>query len=184
MIRRNEHEVNEWVELYTEALLDRAYYLLSNEEDAYDVVQETFIAAFTSYEKYQKQCNVLTWLHRILQNKVSDFYRKKYNKMPTINFSDIFDSRTGNWLEDSAMKHWASPGTDKEREKLLETLESCVEKLPLQWKIPVKLYYLEGCKTDGICKEAGLSSSNLWKILQRSRLQLRKCIQINWYDHI
>ncbi|MFK2298695.1 hypothetical protein ACIXMM_12595 [Bacteroides fragilis] len=41
--------------------------------------------------------------------------------------------------------------------------------------------YLQEQKAAEICRELNLSVTNYWKLLQRSRLQLRKCIDVHWF---
>ncbi|MDQ0593748.1 RNA polymerase sigma factor (sigma-70 family) [Chryseobacterium ginsenosidimutans] len=73
-----------WVQQYSEPLLRRAVYLLSDKVEAEDIVQEAFIAAFSSYDSFEEKSKPLTWLYTILNHKVSDFYRKKYKSEPEI----------------------------------------------------------------------------------------------------
>ena len=49
-----------------------------NEQDSQDIVQETFAAVFASYHSFQKNSSIKTYIVSIAQNKISDFYRKKY----------------------------------------------------------------------------------------------------------
>jgi RNA polymerase sigma-70 factor (ECF subfamily) len=35
--------------------------------------------------------------------------------------------------------------------------------------------------TDEICKETGISATNLFVLLHRARLRLRECLQVNWF---
>ena len=46
-------ELEKWIDDYSKALLDRAYYLLSDKEDAKDVVQEVFLSAYKGRESFQ-----------------------------------------------------------------------------------------------------------------------------------
>jgi RNA polymerase sigma-70 factor (ECF subfamily) len=34
---------------------------------------------------------------------------------------------------------------------------------------------------DDICKELGVSSTNLYVLLHRARLRLRECLELNWF---
>lgn len=172
-----------WVEQYSEPLLKRAVYLLSDKEDAEDVVQEVFIAAFSSYDSFEEKSKPLTWLQTILKNKVADFYRKKYRAEPQIRLDHFFDE-TGSWKNDDVLHDWDA--TNKEAELLdnddfNKTLEDCIEELPSRWKIPMKMYYLQEKKAPEVSQELDISTTNLWKILQRSRMQLRECLDFNWF---
>lgn len=172
-----------WIEQYSESLLKRAVYLLSDRIEAEDVVQEVFIAAFSSYDSFEEKSKPLTWLQTILKNKVADFYRKKYKSEPQIRLDHFFDE-TGSWKNDDVLQDWDA--TNKETELLdnddfNKTLEDCIEELPSRWKIPMKMYYLQEKKAPEVSQELDISTTNLWKILQRSRMQLRECLDFNWF---
>ena len=118
----------------------------------------------------------------ILSHKVADYYRKKYKATGNISLDTFFDE-SGSWKSDSILKTWEE--TD---ESLLndgqfkKTLEHCLNKLPEKWSIPVKMYYLEEKKSELISQELNITTTNLWKILQRSRLQLRECLDTKWFN--
>lgn len=172
-----------WIEQYSEPLLRRAVYLLSDKTEAEDVVQEVFIAAFSSYESFEGKSKPLTWLYTILNYKVSDFYRKKYKSETEIRLDHFFDEN-GSWKDKNILNDWDA--SDKEIELLdngdfNKTLQDCIEDLPSRWKIPMKMYYLEEKKAQEVSQELHISTTNLWKILQRSRMQLRECLELNWF---
>ena len=178
MIKSKEDELSRWVDEYSEALLSRAVYLLSNDEDASDIVQEVFISAYSSYDSFEGKSNPLTWLNKILLNKISDFYRAKYRNPQSISLNHFFDE-SGSWIDKSVLNDWEY---DLNEENLSQDnwetfLEDCLELLPDRWKILMKLYYLQEEKAANICQEIGITTTNLWKILQRSRLQMRECIE-------
>jgi len=180
MDKRSE-EIQRWIDTYSLSLLNRAAFLLSHREDAEDIVQDVFIAAFESYDLFRKESDPKTWLMRILKNKVADFYRKKYKSTGHIRMDHFFDE-TGSWKDHSVLEQW-----NTEEDHILDnsdfkkTLEDCMEELPPKWMIPMKLYYLEEKKADQVCQETGVSTTNHWKILQRSRMQLRECLDMRWF---
>ncbi len=184
-MKHKEEEINQWIELYSEPLLNRALFLMKDKEDAVDLVQEVFISAASAYHTFEKRSTPLTWLQIILKNKIADFYRTKYRNPKTVSMSSFFDQQTGSWTDDSVLNDWTQnfdePGNQN---ALTETLERCIEYLPPQWLLTVKLYYIEEKKSNEVCGELEITSANLWKILQRSRMQLRKCIELNWFDRL
>lgn len=175
-----EKQLREWIEKYSGKLLNRAFYMVSNREEAQDLVQEVFLSAYSSMSKFESKSSVLTWLYQILNHKISDFYRKKYKSIGNISLDSFFDE-TGFWENNDVLESWESDSAENEI-GIEETLQKCLEELPAKWKIPIKLYYIQQKKTKEICQETGISSTNLWKIFQRSRLQLRECIEINWFE--
>lgn len=175
-----------WIEQYSEPLLKRAVYLLSDKEEAEDVVQEVFIAAFSAYDSFEGKSQPLTWLMAILKRKVADFYRKKYKSEPQIKLDHFFDE-TGSWRNDDVLNDWNTSNNEIELlddNDFNKTLNDCIEDLPSRWKIPMKMYYLEEKKASQVSQELNISTTNLWKILQRSRMQLRECLELNWFIKI
>lgn len=172
-----------WVEEYSEPLLRRAIYLLSDKEEAEDIVQEVFLSAFSSYDSFEEKSKPLTWLYTILNNKVADFYRKKYKNETPIRLDHFFDE-TGSWKNNDVLNDWNASNKESELlddDDFNKTLENCLEDLPSKWSIPMKMYYLEEKKAPEVSQELNISTTNLWKILQRSRMQLRECLDFNWF---
>ncbi len=177
--------INQWVDLYSEPLLKRAIFLLENRDDAKDLVQEVFVSAVQAYHHFKEESTPLTWLQTILKNKVADFYREKYRNTKSINIVNFFDSKTGSWTDNSILNDWDQNLNEQENQNSLHsTLDKCIEDLPAQWLLVVKLYYLKEKKNNEVCSELNISLNNLWKILQRSRMQLRKCIELNWFEKL
>lgn len=176
MMRDKDYEFQEWIQLYSQSLLNKALYLLSDKNDAEDIVQEVFMSAYLSFESFSGKSSPSTWLQSILRNKIADFYREKYKSPINFSISQFFDEN-GAWKDESVTNIWEEP-SDNDFEI---ALHNCIEKLPLRWKIPVKLYYLKQKKNEEVCQEMGITPTNLWKILQRSRLQLRECLETNWF---
>lgn len=170
------------VNQYTAVLYNRANYLLHNSEDAEDIVQDVFIVAYEGLDKYQGLSNPKTWLMGILKNKVADYYRKKYKHPAPISLTHFFDE-VGTWKQEHTLKEW-----DDDEEYLFNDIdfkrifENCIDKLPTKWSIPFKMYYLDNKKTDFLSQEFGLSTTNIWKILQRGRLQMKECLEHNWFN--
>ncbi len=60
-------------------------------------------------------------------------------------------------------------------------LEACAEKLPPGMaRVFMMREWLE-LESQEICKELGLTSTNLYVQLHRARLRLRECLELNWF---
>ncbi|MCI0921699.1 sigma-70 family RNA polymerase sigma factor [Sphingobacterium rhinopitheci] len=170
------------VNQYTAILYNRANYLLQDSDEAEDIVQDVFLSAYQGFDNYQGRSNTKTWLMGILKNKVADYYRKKYKQGTSISLSHFFDE-DGTWKQDHALKEWRD-----DEKSLFDDLDfkrifdHCIDRLPAKWSIPFKMYYLDNKKTDLLSQELGLSTTNIWKILQRGRLQLKECLEQNWFN--
>lgn len=183
MKEKNE-EISAWVEAYSTTLLRRALALVDNKDDAMDLVQEVFVSASLAYHSFQGKSAPLTWLQNILRNKISDFYRDHYRRPATVRMADFFDQR-GSWVDQSVLNDWSVElDASDDKGALMDTMEQCLEHLPMQWRSIIKQYYLEDKKASAVCELTGITTANLWKILQRSRMQLRKCIETNYFDNL
>lgn len=77
---------HELMERHAAALLRLAGNLVPNHQDAEDVLQETFIAAFRSMKGFQERSSVKTWLYAIAYRQAALLRRKK--RMPMQMLSD------------------------------------------------------------------------------------------------
>lgn len=181
-----------WVESYSDKLYTWAYYKTSSRETAEDLVQDTFLAAVISFNKFGGESNPQTWLIAILNNKIIDYHRKKM-KDPVIieaaqhlqegaGFFDNWFDKNGRWLKEQQPGSWENTS-----EHLLDdhhfrnVLQLCMEKLPVNWFSAIQLKYLEEKKAEHICQELGIAPTNYWQVLHRAKLQLRKCLEVNWF---
>lgn len=176
-------KMKSWVDEYSDNLFSWAFYKTSSKETAEDIVQDTFIAAFKSIDKFEGRSNPKTWLFSILNNKITDYHRNNFRK-GALASPDTLDNRfdsDGVWKSDEAPLLWS---TDEEH--LLDNpefklvLDKCLQKLPSTWYSAIQYKYLEEKESSSICQELDITPTNFWQILHRAKLQLRKCIESGW----
>ena len=181
-----------WVDLYTDKMYTWAFHKTSSKEIAEDLVQDTFLAAFQSISKFECKSDPKTWLFAILNNKISDHFRKKFRN-PTITESQananpgeslldsLFDAN-GQWKKEERPVAWETPDIHLlDDEAFVKVLRACMGKLPESWMAALQLKYLEEKKGDIICQELGIAPTNFWQVLHRAKLQLRKCLENHWF---
>ena len=177
-------DLSEWVEKYTDELFSRAYHKVSDAELAKDLVQETFLAATKNLKTFKGNSSPKTWLFAILNNKITDYYRKKVSQTFRIDhqlFSNLFDEQ-GSWKKEKRPKDWHEDEKNLlDDSEFQQILKECMDQLPERWNNAVKLKYLLSKKGEEICQELGISHTNYWQIIHRAKLQLRECIENNWF---
>ncbi len=185
METKNDVNITQLVNQYTDELFSWASYKVSDVEQAKDLVQDTFLAAAEKFDSFKGDSSPKTWLFSILKYKIIDHYRAKVvrpynyeNKSASKFFTDdgdwILDKRPGNWDIDD--------GHLLDNVDFNEILKECIEALPEKWSLSVKLKYLMSKKGEEICQELGITPSNYWQIMHRAKLQLRECIENNWFQ--
>lgn len=179
--------LTDWVNQFTDELYSWALHKVSDSEIAADLVQDTFLAATEKIDSFKNESLPKTWLFSILNHKIIDHYRKKTRQPLQIEneFLLLFFSEEGDWRENRKPKNWHEQDNGP---NLLDDLEfqnvlnKCLDALPDQWGICVKLKYLTEKGGEEICQELDISPSNYWQIIHRAKLQLRECVEKNWFD--
>jgi len=78
-------------------------------------------------------------------------------------------------------QQWGNPDATLSQKDFFKVLELCLEKLPEQTaRVFMMREWLE-LESEEICKELGVSASNLWVLLYRARLRLRECLDLHWF---
>jgi len=166
-------------------LLRFAHAQLRNEAWAEDAVSDTVLAALAKPQAFAGQSQLKTWLVGILKHKLVDQIRRHSREVSATTSEDeedidglLFD-QTGHWRESPA--EWGDPEAACGRREFFEVLEICVENLPgVQGRVFMMREWLELDSAE-ICKELGITATNLWVLLHRARLRLQGCLQERWF---
>jgi len=184
---------NNWVSAYSNELYGYAMNKTGKPELAEDLVQETFFAALKSKDNFNGLCSERTWLFTILKFKIADYYRKastkfeisatRFGDKESDSYLDNYFDKHGEWKENASPTDW---GIDYsltiENKELGLVLNKCIDKLPNKQKELILLKLVEEEKTEKVCKELNITTTNFWIIIHRAKLQLRACIEINWFN--
>jgi len=176
-----------WLKKYGDYLYSYAISRVNSRDHAQDLVQETLLAAFRTHQNFNEKSTVKTWLTTILRSKIVDYFRSKGQKLEVSweDFRSPFISEEpmkGHWIDSKTPDVWNVDAiAEIESDEFISILEMCLDQLPDNWRSVVSLKLLEDQKTDHICKELGISPSNLWVIVHRAKLKLRDCLDKNWF---
>src|SRR5512134_471870 len=80
------------VERHSHALFRLAFRMTGNEHDAEDVVQEAFIKAYRSLDRFEERSHVGSWLYRIASNCAFDVLRARQRREGRLESMDEDDS--------------------------------------------------------------------------------------------
>ncbi|MGB3617346.1 MAG: sigma-70 family RNA polymerase sigma factor [Catalinimonas sp.] len=74
---------------FIEALYNFAYNLTRDEDDANDLVQETYLKAYRFFDSYEPGTNAKAWLFRILKNSFINEFRKKSKEPAKVDYQEV-----------------------------------------------------------------------------------------------
>lgn len=161
---------------------------LRNDAWAEDAVSETMLAAIAKPQAFSGQSQLKTWLVGILKHKVIDALRANLRE---VNASDLQGDRESDELDAIGFKadghfaerpaDWGNPDQDLNQQQFMVIMDACVSKLPpVQGRLFLMREWLE-MDADEVCKELGITATNLYVQLHRARLRLRECLELNWF---
>ncbi len=166
----------ELVRSYGPRLLSVARRFMKNDEDAQDVLQDSFISAFRSLGRFEGQSKLSTWLHRIVVN-ASLMKIRSQKRRPETSIEELLPQ----FLEDGHHVDMPSPWKSNPHEELESSetrtlVQESIGKLPESYRTVLLLRDIEGLDTEETAKMLGISSNAAKIRLHRARLALREVL--------
>lgn len=185
-----------WVDEHGDYLFKFALVRLRDPAKAEDMVQETFLAALKGGQSFAGRSAEKSWLAGILKHKILDHYRKagRESSFTDLQFYQDEESHCfvpdglfkGGWIHepgrDLGPMEWSSdPGASLDSEAFWKTFRDCSNKLPKNISTVFTLREVDGVESKDICQLLNISENNLWVMLHRARMALRRCLETNWF---
>ncbi|MED2007659.1 sigma-70 family RNA polymerase sigma factor [Brevibacillus borstelensis] len=140
-----------------------AFYILGNEQDALDAVQEALIRIYRKIDTYQEKAKFSTWVQRVVSNVCMDKFRAKKETVSIDEHELIIPDR--NNVEDEILLN-----------SLSQDIKAAIGKLPKQYRMVVVLRYLEDFSYQEIAEALELPLNTVKSYLFRARQQLQELL--------
>ncbi len=150
-----------------------ALQILNDEQDAEDVLQETYIKAFRSLPEFEGRSSLTTWLYRIAVNEALMLVRKRKPQTVSIDDTEPFDAES----ESEGMEivdFCCLPEGELLSAESRQFLEQAVQSLPESLRVVFIMRDLEGLSIHETAQALNLSENNVKVRLLRARLRLRQ----------
>src|SRR5437588_9626906 len=151
---------------HLDAAHNLARWLLRNEQDAQDVVQEAFLRAFKSFGGFHGS-NGKAWLLTIVRN--TSYTLLKKNRV--VDLTTPFDEEIH-----TAGYESVSPATILEHSEDAELIREAMEELPAEFREILTLRHQEGLSYKEIADIAHIPPGTVMSRLARARGKLKECL--------
>ena len=161
------------VRSYGGRLLAVARRIVNSEEDARDAVQDAFLNAFRSLDRFEGNAKLSTWLHRIVVNAALMKLRTRKRK-PEQSIETLLPAYLDDGHHEERFQSWEEP-VDKvmERAENREIVRKQIDALPEGYRTVLVLRDIEGLDTEETANVLGLSVNATKIRLHRARQALR-----------
>jgi RNA polymerase sigma-70 factor (ECF subfamily) len=161
------------VRTYTPRLLAVARRMLPTDEDARDAVQDAFLNAFRSIDRFEGQAKVSTWLHRIVVNAALMKLRTRRRK-PEESLEPLLPTFKENGGHVDKFTQWDDAADQiAEREETRGVVRDAILSLPETYREVLVLRDIEEMTTDETARSLGITPNAVKIRLHRARLALR-----------
>ena len=148
---------------YQKAMYNTAFRIVKNTAEAEDVMQESFITAFSKLDNFKGTATFGSWLKRIVINNSIVQYRKSQR------FVDISEEN----IADEADEDQEYANDDYSEVRSSQIME-CMNNLHESYKDILTLHFIEGYDYEEICEILKISYANCRTLISRAKESLRK----------
>lgn len=167
-----------FVESNSPSIYRLAIRMLGNEQDAEDILQETFIKAFKHIQDFDGRAKISTWLYRIATNEALMLLRRQ--KPEALSVEEPLDNSDDELQEPLQIVDWSNlPESELLSGETMGYINQAIINLPNTLRLTFVLREIEGLSTAETAQILNISEAAVKTRLSRSRLQLRE--ELSWY---
>ncbi len=166
----NKTAFDDLVNGYSSRVINIAYSLLGDREEALDAAQEIFIKVYKNIANFRGESSVSTWIYRIAKNVCTDFLRKR--KAVIISLDDDKDDEQKIEIPDET----SSPEEVFERKEKITLVRTAIASLDENQRTVITLFDINGLSYEEIATVLRCPVGTVKSRLYRARDSLRKIL--------
>ena len=170
--RGDEGAVRALVQRYNRRLFRVARGIVRDDAEAEDIVQETYVRAFTNLDAFRGNSRLGTWLTRIAINEALGRLRRR---RPRAELAELNSAVAAQVIAFPAPPP-ADPEAEAGRAEVRRLLEQCVDALPAPLRLVVILRDVEGLSTEATAAALGIRPETAKTRLHRGRGRMRAAL--------
>lgn len=160
--QRDDAAFNYFLQTFAPQMQRLARRYVYSDDEADDIVQESFIRAAEHINRFEGRSSLGTWLHRITINAALDYRRRQ---RPQTNLHELDERMSVSDLGDATLSA-----------ELSQYIYAALETLPTRQRMAINLCYLQGMTAQEASCSLGISPDTVYGYLQQAYPTLRRAL--------
>jgi len=174
---------DELVTRYRIRVFAMIYNMVHNEQDAWDLAQESFVKAWKSIKRFRRHSSFYTWIYRIVMNVTIDWLRKKQVKGAGAEFDDSIQLKEVDPASRTLPKADPLPHERMQRSEIREKIDNAIKQLSPEHRAVILMKEIEGMQYHEIAETLGCSIGTVMSRLFYARKRLQNLLR-DVYENI
>ena len=163
---------------HIDSMYNFAYRLTFDEDDAKDLVQDTYMKAYRFINSFQEGTNAKAWLYRILKNSFINDYRKKSKQPAKVDYQEVEQYYNS---EDTPKDATVDLRLETTKDMIGDEISNALNSLAIDFRTVIILCDLEGFTYEEMAKILDIPIGTVRSRLHRARNLLRE--KLGAYAH-
>jgi RNA polymerase sigma-70 factor, ECF subfamily len=168
---------------YRTRIFGMIYNMVHNEQDAWDLAQDSFVKAWKSIKRFRGRSSFYTWIYRIVMNVTIDWLRKKQVKGVGTEFDDAIQTKQIDPASKTAPKAGALPYEIMERSETRTRIDNAIAQLSPEHRAVILMKEIEEMQYHEIAETLGCSIGTVMSRLFYARKKLQNLLR-DVYENI
>jgi len=155
---------------HIDSMYNFAYRLTFDEDDAKDLVQDTYLKAYRFINSFEQGTNAKAWLFRILKNSFINEYRKKSKQPTKVDYQEV---ETYYNSDDADYQSTTDLRAESVKDMLGDEISNALNSLAVDFRTVIILSDLEGFTYEEMAKILDIPIGTVRSRLHRARNLLK-----------
>jgi RNA polymerase sigma-70 factor (ECF subfamily) len=173
----NAEAFDELVTRYRTRIFAMIYNMVHNEQDAWDLAQDSFVKAWKSIKRFHGRSSFYTWIYRIVMNVTIDWLRKKQVKGAGVEFDDTIQLKEINPASKTLPKADALPYERMQRSEIRVRIDDAIGQLSPEHRAVILMKETEDMQYHEIAEALGCSIGTVMSRLFYARKKLQNLLR-------
>jgi RNA polymerase sigma-70 factor (ECF subfamily) len=157
--------------IHVDSMYNFAYRLTFDEDDAKDLVQDTYLKAFRFINSFERGTNAKAWLFRILKNSFINEFRKKSKQPAKVDYNEVESYYNS---DDAGENITTDLRVETVQHMIGDEITGALNALPVDFRTVIILSDLEGFTYEEMSKILDIPIGTVRSRLHRARNMLRE----------